>query len=131
MNLIALFLLLLSESGVCGDMQAWGQLSSRVINPFTPTDYFNSFKINESMTSSLQLLSAGKVNQGVNHSGLQHVPVRYEGKQRQKPCVNCSSNSTRTKAGYYVYTSFYCLACNIPLCRGEPRNCFAKYHNLT
>ena len=100
MKLKDLFLLLLSDTGVCGDMQALAQLSSRVLN------------------------------QGGDWSGLRHIPVRYPG-NKQKLCVSCTSNSTRTKSGWHVYTRFYCLACDLPLCRGEPRHCFAKYHNLT
>lgn len=58
---------------------------------------------------------------------LRHVPQHYEG-NKQKLCVQCLQNCTRTKSGWHVYTRFFCRACLVPLCRGPPRHCFAVYH---
>ncbi|XP_021368245.1 zinc finger and BTB domain-containing protein 32-like isoform X16 [Mizuhopecten yessoensis] len=82
----------------------------------------------------LPMVSSGvKVVSGYQYSGVAydpgpiHVPQHYEG-NKQKLCVQCLQNCTRTKSGWHVYTRFYCRTCLVPLCRGPPRHCFAVYH---
>lgn len=56
----------------------------------------------------------------------QHIQVHNEGNKR-KVCAYCNMKRLKTKSGYRVYTTFKCLACNIPLCNIE-RGCFENYH---
>lgn len=56
----------------------------------------------------------------------QHIQVHTEGNKR-KVCAFCNMKRLKTKSGYRVYTTFKCLACNIPLCNIE-RGCFEHYH---
>ena len=41
-------------------------------------------------------------------------------RRKQRTCVYC-----RTNDGKYKWTSYYCPACNVALCKG---NCFSQYH---
>ncbi|XP_060086300.1 uncharacterized protein LOC132565634 isoform X16 [Ylistrum balloti] len=80
------------------------------------------------MASSGVKAISGYPYSGVSYNpGLRHVPQHYEG-NKQKLCVQCLQNCTRTKSGWHVYTRFYCRVCLVPLCRGPPRHCFAVYH---
>lgn len=58
--------------------------------------------------------------------GSQHRLVHSDG-NKLKTCAFCSINKVRTKSGWYVYTTFRCEACDVPLCKGV-RDCFTQYH---
>ncbi|KAJ8298938.1 hypothetical protein KUTeg_022998 [Tegillarca granosa] len=46
-----------------------------------------------------------------------------------KICVYCQTNKVRTKSGWYVYTSYRCEECDVPLCHQKTqRDCFDLYH---
>lgn len=46
-----------------------------------------------------------------------------------KICVYCQTNKVRTKSGWYVYTSYRCAECDVPLCHQKTqRDCFDLYH---
>ncbi|XP_033752954.1 uncharacterized protein LOC117336493 isoform X4 [Pecten maximus] len=57
----------------------------------------------------------------LNHRAI-HTPM-----MKNKPCAYCLMRQVRTKSGWYVYTTYKCEVCDVPLCTGQ-RNCFALYH---
>ncbi|XP_069132879.1 uncharacterized protein [Argopecten irradians] len=57
----------------------------------------------------------------LNHRAI-HTPM-----MKNKPCVYCLMKQVRTKSGWYVYTTYKCEVCDVPLCTGQ-RNCFTLYH---
>ncbi|XP_060086275.1 uncharacterized protein LOC132565629 isoform X5 [Ylistrum balloti] len=57
----------------------------------------------------------------LNHRAI-HTPM-----MKNKPCAYCLMKQVRTKSGWYVYTTYKCEVCDVPLCTGQ-RNCFALYH---
>ncbi|XP_069105020.1 piggyBac transposable element-derived protein 4-like [Argopecten irradians] len=45
---------------------------------------------------------------------------------RKKICKECSVQKRRTPKGRHIETSFFCVFCDVPLCRN---GCFAAYHH--
>lgn len=58
-----------------------------------------------------------------------HVSESLQGKQ--KYCLVCKHLGRRTNDGTLaVRTRAKCSVCDIPLCKGPPRNCFRDFHEI-
>lgn len=58
-----------------------------------------------------------------------HVSESLQGKQ--KYCLVCKHLGRRTNDGTLaVRTRAKCCVCDIPLCKGPPRNCFRDFHEI-
>lgn len=58
-----------------------------------------------------------------------HISESLQGKQ--KYCLVCKHLGRRTNDGTLaVRTRSKCAVCDIPLCKGPPRNCFRDFHEL-
>ncbi|KAJ8298945.1 hypothetical protein KUTeg_023005 [Tegillarca granosa] len=66
--------------------------------------------------------------EGSNLDDSRHRLIHVKGVR--KPCVCCRLHKNRTKSGWFIYSFYKCVGCDVPLCDSRKRNCFDLYHKL-
>lgn len=74
----------------------------------------------------VQPSNAGRFNPEMDDS--RHRLIHVKGVR--KPCVCCRLHKNRTKSGWFIYSFYKCVGCDVPLCDSRKRNCFEMYHKL-
>lgn len=99
--------------GDMADTLGAGKPSQHVEKQLTPDDFMK-------MKSELPYMDESRI----------HITESLQGKQ--KYCIVCKQLGRRTNDGTLaVRTRAKCSVCDVPLCKGPPRNCFRDFHEIS
>ena len=99
--------------GDMADTLGAGKPSQHVDKQLTPDDFMK-------MKSELPYMDESRI----------HITESLQGKQ--KYCIVCKQLGRRTNDGTLaVRTRAKCSVCDVPLCKGPPRNCFRDFHEIS
>ncbi|XP_021368186.1 uncharacterized protein LOC110459952 isoform X7 [Mizuhopecten yessoensis] len=106
-----------------GHATTWDQMAPSRDNQVVPVELHRAHPFQDAFPDEPGAgeRSPRSVGAMLNHRAI-HTPM-----MKNKPCAYCLMRQVRTKSGWYVYTTYKCEVCDVPLCTGQ-RNCFTLYH---